>query len=184
MVNVGVQGDSTHLVLTVSRLIPNWNPVAGANGLVDNPQITSDLKQITYWLAGSSGQPLGLARQEITAVPMNSGTSVQLPDGSDEASFILAEEIRDLQFSYFDGNTWQDSWDGTTLSSDGKSPIGPPLAIAIRVGIVSRGTASNGSSSTTDGPPLKYYRHVVSILTANSSAQPSTTNPTGTSSSP
>ena len=56
------------------------------------------------------------------------------PDVENESSFIIADEVRSLQFQYFDGTDWQDSWDSTTLGSDGITPIGSPQQ---RIGAVS-----------------------------------------------
>jgi hypothetical protein len=49
--------------------------------------------------------------------------------------------------------------------------MGPPLAISIQIGIVKAGSvaAANGDR------PLKTYRHVVAIPTANGTTQPSST---------
>ena len=85
------------------------------------------------------------------------------PDIADEASYVVAPEVRSLSFSYYDGTSWQDSWDGTTTGSDGVTPIGPPLAVAITIDIASSSSGSSGQS----GVKVKTYRHVVSMTTAN-----------------
>jgi hypothetical protein len=91
------------------------------------------------------------------------------PDIPDEASLVIAEEVKSLTFSYWDGTNWQDTWDGTQTGSDGQTPIGPPLAIAIVIGLAPPG------SSVDSQPPLKYYRQVVPLPTANGATQQSNT---------
>lgn len=81
--------------------------------------------------------------------------SVLPPDIPNEDSYVEAPEVQNLTFSYFDGTNWQDSWDGTTTGSDGVTPIGPPMAVAITIDIAS------------PSGKVKTYRHVVSLMTAN-----------------
>jgi hypothetical protein len=87
---------------------------------------------------------------------------------------ILASEVKSLEFSYFDGTSWQDSWDGTTIGADDVTPIGPPVAIAITIGLAPR------SAEDEEEVPLKYYRHVVAIPTANMQVQQQSTESTTT----
>jgi prepilin-type N-terminal cleavage/methylation domain-containing protein len=181
--NLAVQGDSEHLTLFVTRIpqtpgIPGFDTSNVANDPNGIPP-TSDVWRITYWLAGGGSEPLGLARQEIQLSTSDDATvpADQIPD---EANFVIAEEVKSLSFSYWDGTTWQDSWDGTQAptinggvsaggTSSGSSgstssgsttsngyPAGPPLAIAINIGL----------ASTTTGE-VKQHRHVIAIPTAN-----------------
>jgi hypothetical protein len=88
--------------------------------------------------------------------------TTNLPPGlPDESSYILAPEVKDVQFEYFDGTNWNDSWDCTTLGADGITPIGPPTAIRIHLKIETPGS--------TPGSPakLKSYTSTIGILTAN-----------------
>ena len=117
-----------------------------------------------YWLAKDNGSAQGLARKEYTAVTSDDAQNTLPPDVPDEASCVIAEEVQSLTFSYFDGTSWQDSWDSTTLGPDGVTPIGPPVAIAIVLGLPAPGSSD-----------LKSYRHVVAIPTANFFQQNSTT---------
>ena len=149
--NVGVQGDSGQLTLCTSQVPrPGDDQTAAPNG---------DLRRITYWLMGGKG----LARQELAQVTSDDAAS----DPPDDPSLVIAGEVADLEFSYFDGTAWQDSWDGTTLGPDGQNPIGPPVAVAI-----------NLTLSTPDHRGKKTYRRVVLIQTANGT--PLQTNTTGT----
>src|SRR5262249_25102667 len=123
-----VQGTSSQLTVFISRV-----PQAPSYG-ADNPAVVSDIRRITYWLAGSTSDPLALAREEVRRVTSDDEAPVP-PDIPDEASFVKAEEVKSLQFSYFDGNEWLDSWDGAAPGSDGVTPQGPPPLIAITIGL-------------------------------------------------
>ena len=54
--------------------------------------------------------------------------------------------MRSLNFQYFDGTDWQDSWDSTALGPDGVTPLGSPLAIAVTIGIAPQHTAGPAPS--------------------------------------
>src|SRR5207248_9399089 len=102
-INLGVQGDNTRLILQVSRLPRD------VTGLDGQPP-ACDMRRITYWLA-STGE--GLCRQEFRPVTSDEATNVLPPDIPDEASYVLADEVKSLTFQFFDGSAWQDVWDGT-----------------------------------------------------------------------
>jgi hypothetical protein len=172
-----LQGDSGRLTVYLSR-IPREVLTPAAMQASDSPPLTSDLRRITYWLGGDGS--LGLARQELQLVTSDDAGTVP-PDGiGSEADYVIAPEVRSLAFSYYDGSEWQDSWDGTTPGSDGVTPMGPPLAIAVVLGIVPPGAAGQAA--------VKTYRHVIPISTANgttvqssSSSSSSGTQSTGSS---
>jgi hypothetical protein len=160
--NFTVQGDTGQVTLYISRVPRELNVSPDQQA-----PLVSDLRRITYWLAGG-GTPIGLARQELTMVTSDDATALP-PDIPDEASLVIAEEVKSLTFSYWDGTNWQDTWDGTQTGSDGQTPIGPPLAIAIVIGLAPPG------SSADSQPALKYYRQVVPLPTANGATQQSNT---------
>jgi prepilin-type N-terminal cleavage/methylation domain-containing protein len=160
LINLGVQGDPTTLILSCSR-VPrdlNWLPSNDPNNVA--PTGASDLRRISYWLVASGDRGSGLARQEYRPVTSTDATTVLPPNIPDEASYVIAEEVKSLNFSYFDGSNWQATWDGTTPGPDGVTPIGPPVAIAVTIGV-----------AAPSAQELKTYRHVVPIATANNLAQ-------------
>jgi hypothetical protein len=163
-----LSGDSTSLSLFVTRVPRELTMLRGNSDL--NPGVVTDLRRISYWLV--EGSPGGLAFEEIRPVTSYEAASAppDVPDGV--TSRYLATEVRSLSFSYFDGSTWQSSWDGTTVGSDGQTPIGPPLAVAITLGL-----AAPGTSPGTEGK-IKMYRHVVSLMTANGASQQTKTEET------
>jgi hypothetical protein len=118
------------------------------------------MHRISYWLVSGGG----LAREDIpwvTADQANLNNSPPAVPDPSMGSVMLAAEVRNLQFSYFDGTQWNDSWDGTQLGSDGVTPIGYPLAIAVTMDIAPLGKGEDEEA------PVTTYRHVVPIMTAN-----------------
>jgi hypothetical protein len=145
--NLGVKGDANWVVISGSRV---------PGGLVQNPQVTdgsvisSDLRSISIWFIPGTG----LVRKELTNV-----TSDEAPTG--EPDFpdpqVIAKEVKNIAFEYFDGVEWQTSWDGGQLGgSDGNTPIGPPSAIKITIMI--GGGAEEGD---------RQYTHVVALPSSN-----------------
>ena len=158
--NLGVQGEIDRLVLSISR-VPS--ELYARNGV--DPGVVADQRRITYWLVPGTGAGTGLARQEVKLV--TSDDALAAPDAAEEAESIIAEEVKTLEFRYFDGMAWQDFWDGTAVGADGKNAIGPPLAIEIRIGVAPAGRRQAVNELEAPEPTLKYYRHVVAINAAN-----------------
>lgn len=166
--NLGVQGTADRLTLYVSR-IPRDSRFLPEPMRGEIEPVSSDLRRVTYWLAGGTDAPFGLARQVVRLVTSDDQMSAVPPDVADESTYVLAEEVRGLSFSYFDGTSWRDSWDGTQPGADGSTPTGPPLAIAITIELA--GGRVEGMTAETG---TKRYRHVVPIPTANGATQQTT----------
>ena len=109
-----VYGETNVLVLAVSKVPAELN-LTGALGKVASADPTlqatiSDLRRISYWMTDG-----GLARQELKQATTND-LNYTPPDVPDPTTYtIIAPEVKDISFQYFDGMSWQDSWDGTTL---------------------------------------------------------------------
>jgi prepilin-type N-terminal cleavage/methylation domain-containing protein len=155
----GLQGDNQHLILYVSQ----WpREVFDANLAGAAVPEMNDQRRITYWLASAGG----LARQEVDLVTSDTEMGAVPPAVPDEASAVIAPEVKTLNFRFFDGTQWQDSWDGSQLGIDGVTPIGPPMAVEITLGIVAAGKPADEAHTKT-------YRRVVAILAgANPAVQP------------
>jgi hypothetical protein len=160
-------GDSTTLTLFASKVPGEAFPTNQGD---QQPPPVSDLRRITYWMADSSGG--GLCRQEVRVVTSQDALNSGVPSG-DPATYRLSSAVRSLQFRYFDGTNWQDSWDSTVLGDDGVTPVGSPRAIEITIGIQPR----RPSGSTKD-PEVKSYQHVVAIATATGSTEQASTGVT------
>jgi hypothetical protein len=161
---IGVKGDNETLTVFQTRM---------TRGIVAPPDdgggtpmtYAGDVWRVSYFLAGDRG----LARQEIRVVTSDDVDTV--PIDVDDNTKILAEEVKSVYFRYFDGTTWQDSWDGSTPGADGVTPQGPPMAVEITLTI-----GYPGSDQT------KTIQDVVAFHAAQGSGSQSS-NPT-TSTSP
>jgi prepilin-type N-terminal cleavage/methylation domain-containing protein len=166
---LSVQGDSTSLNLYLAR-VPREAMPTDPNAI---PLVVSDLRRVSWWL--TSG---GLAREEVNIETAPDALDNLPPGIPDEDAYVYASEVKNVQFQYFDGSDWQDTWDCTVLGADNVTPIGPPQAIAITLDIA---VPQDGKKS--DDPPTKRYRHVVACITANGTTlqqQPANANGSGT----
>lgn len=154
---LGVQGGPNTLTLYISRL-PHVNEARPPIG------IRSDLRLVSYWLATDGSTPLGLAWRELEQVTGEQANSTSAAaNGAVEGATIIAPEVVSLQFRYFDGTSWLETWDGSQTGADYLTPIGPPLAIEITLGIV----VPSSDNRFGGQPSVRLYRHVVPILTAD-----------------
>jgi prepilin-type N-terminal cleavage/methylation domain-containing protein len=188
--NLGVQGDQNTLTLYVSK-VSKSNVMMSTDGTPppnDQP-LDSDLRRITYWLV-TDGNKLGLARQEVRMVTSLDEINNLPPNVSDAGTMVFAEGVVSATFEYFDGTTWQPSWDGTTVvtnqggttpqatnqgqSATGVTPptpsqpwVGPPLAIKIKLTI----GRTNAKDTDPNDPNNMKFDHVIHIPTAIANAQ-------------
>jgi type II secretory pathway pseudopilin PulG len=172
---LGVIGDSASVSLYISRVPTEvW---ASQNNQA--PPVASDLRRITYWMDGSRG----LCRLEQRVITSADALDSSIPPANSDASqALMSKDVKSLEISYFDGTTWQDSWDSTTVGDDGDTPIGSPRAIAIKIGYLPR-RAPGDFTVGQQNSQLKYYRHVIAIQTANGATQANNnaTNPNSSS---
>lgn len=121
----GVFGSDRQLTLYVSRVPTDLLDVnsAAMTALGGDPK--PDLRRITYYL-GATG---GLCRQEQFLVTADGVRNSTDPDYTREANDLIAEEVIDLSFEYYDGGTWSSTWSGDDENEDGKTVKGPPRAI-------------------------------------------------------
>jgi prepilin-type N-terminal cleavage/methylation domain-containing protein len=157
--NAGIEGEIDRLTMWIARVPGATRPGSDAEGMPNGPP---DIHRVTYWLAGDRG----LAAQDISRVTADDQSTQLPPDVPDEDAAIIAPEVVNLEFWYFDGASWNDSWDGTMVGADGVAPIGPPKAVKIVIEI-------RGISGST-----RKFEHVVAIQTANSQPSSSTAETT------
>jgi type II secretory pathway component PulJ len=156
---IGVIGDSEQCTIYIAKSSRPRN--ADESGEVP---IAADARRITYWLGEG-----GLSRQElnwVTSEAVQNSTGAISEENKTLEDYVIADEVVNLQFEYWDGSGWQTSWDGSELGPDGVTPIGPPSAIRIRFWL--RVEGDNGE--TTD----KEFRHTVAISTASGPATTAT----------
>jgi hypothetical protein len=161
----GVLGESDRLTIYAARVAGQG--MTDESGEAPNP---ADVRRITYWLAAG-----GLARQEfpwVTSDQVQGSTDPVIEDGKDENSYVIAEEVTRLQFEYWDGSAWQDSWDGRQPGPDGKTMMGPPMAIRVHFWLRVPGA---DPGETID----REFRHTIAVRAAPGPAVPDTTATTG-----
>lgn len=122
----GVVGTDKQLSLFVSRLPTALTDLDAINAT--DVALPSDLRRVTYYLASDG---TGLARQSKPWVTADGVWNATDPDRANELAEVIAPEVKDATFEYYDGGTWQSSWDGSQTAIDGVSLIGPPRAIRV-----------------------------------------------------
>jgi hypothetical protein len=125
-----------------------------------------DLRRVSYWLNGDSGSGQGLIKQEVPVITSDAAGVIDLsqlppsnmPGPDDPTVKVVLNEVRSLQFEYFDGTSWDnETWDSTQPGADGVTPIGSPVAIRVTIEL-----AQPGNPNVT-----KTYKHVITFMTAN-----------------
>lgn len=174
----GMVGDATTLVLHVARVsrqtqVQSVEPVDGA------PSNSGEEKSISYFLADAGADGLaglvgdihkkasrttgdiqGLARLEGNRLAIQIADEQSDLDSLAAIANVLAPEVIDLQFRYFDGVDWLDAWD---------SGVSQSLPQAVEISLEVRRTGKKDPKSTTlkEGkPPGEVYRLTVPVLSA------------------
>jgi hypothetical protein len=160
--NLGVKGDAKWLVISSSRVPGTLLGNPTSMGAIDPSVISSDLRSVSiYFVEGS-----GLARREMAAVTSDDAPTDE-PNFSNSDKDVFAPQVQDVLFEYFDGTSWQTTWDGGQLGgNDGNTPIGPPAAIGITITL-----KSNRRANDEGQPDLRKYKHVVELPTTNAFTQ-------------
>jgi type II secretory pathway pseudopilin PulG len=174
----GLMGTATDLQLFVSRPEKSLAYVASQD-LTSTSQRTSDLMIIRYLMAQSGGGGLASAIADKESIGTKSGpvgiaklegdlyglsTAVETSEESPQlaASKLLAKEVSGLQFRYYDGLGWQESWDSNALNE-------MPKAIEITLTLRNQEDAGEAFSDNVIDPyalPETTHRMVVPIPVA------------------
>jgi type II secretory pathway pseudopilin PulG len=174
----GLMGTATDLQLFVSRPEKSLAYVASQD-LTSTSQRTSDLMIIRYLMAQSGGGGLASAIADKESIGTKSGpvgiaklegdlyglsTAVETSEESPQltASRLLAKEVSGLQFRYYDGLGWQESWDSNALNE-------LPKAIEITLTLRNQEDAGEAFSDDVADPyalPETTHRMVVPIPVA------------------
>ncbi len=146
----GFVGESNSIQFVKTDVPPFASWTGGALGRSTFP--VTDLKTIRYRLQSSDGTNVGgLLRSEEPLAPYQQSS---LPEDSDDQTNDVIvvtlppvlEEIRFLQFRYWSGTNWLDSWQGPT----------PPMGVEVSLGAE---PATNGMDLTEY--PAEIFRRVV-----------------------
>jgi hypothetical protein len=157
--NFTVQGWSDRVIVYATR-VPRELLQRPSSPDADPVQVFGDLRRISYWVEPEGSPTAGLHRKELKLLTAETSDDEAFQADEGAEGRPLAEEVRSLAFQYWDGSAWQDTWDGTAVGGDGVTPIGPPLAINITLGVALPGGQAGE-------PRLKVYSYTVSIPTAN-----------------
>jgi hypothetical protein len=158
---IGVKGDQDRVAIYLTRLTRSVVTPPDDGSGNQNPY-AADIRRICYFATAN-----GLARQEILMV--TSDQVDDLPTDVDEFTKVLAGEVKSFEVRYFNGSSWQDSWDGSTPGPDGKTPQGPPRAIEVTLGI-----ALPGSDD------VKTFKHAIAFPAAPGAASTDSSSSTTT----
>lgn len=158
----GLIGDNGTLTIFTTRVSDVNAVVNSANNSPDVP-FPSDIRRVSYWLGDG-----GLCRREVPwfSTDQLQNSADPNPDGQDEQQFVIAREVVDLTFEYYDVNSqsddsgWNSSWDGSSAGPDGSTPMGPPTAIRVTFTIKNK-------DGSTGGETTKQYSHVIPLVTAS-----------------
>ncbi len=98
--------------------------------LATHPPVT-DYVTVTYeWLAAAADAPAGLYRT-AQLVPRGYGAMMEAsPVTGEMAPEPISEAVEELQFTYFDGEEWTDSW--TTTEENPRLPLAIAIELVLR----------------------------------------------------
>jgi hypothetical protein len=173
----GVIGDSTTLNLFMSRnpketwKIPRSTGQDGNTDIgirqSDGTELVSDTRMVAYWFVDNGNGQGGLARKEFKIPLTDDALNLNLPEGNEQNRFIIVPEALAVQFQYWDGTQYWESWDSTQVGADGVTPMGPPMAIQIQLTL---DLTTNGTGNLNDPNTSKTFTHVIAINTASGTA--------------
>ena len=164
-------GSSEALMLDISRLprLDQYNPLVAA---ADNEtQTPSDVKSLAYFVSLDSGgieekvdfaesrAPGGLYRREIDRAVANFAGEIDLISDPDKYSRLVAHEIAEVSFRYFDGEEWVSQWDSSVEGNF-------PSAVEVTLVIDAERSAANSQSYTYNGrneDTSEVFRYVVHL---------------------
>ncbi len=166
-----LQMDTTRRVRPVGMPKPLMGDYANCIPLADVKTVTYSLGNSGAATPGGSGDvataaQYGLYRREVDrpayVAAMQQGQSNVLS----QATTVLAPEVVNVQFTYYDGTSTYDQWDSNT---QGKLPIAIRVAIMIRHATVKSPNAS--ATATADNSSFGIYDMLVAL--PNAEVQPS-----------
>ena len=149
-------GTANAIMLDISRLprLDQYNPLA--ERLSEEQSTVSDIKSISYFFSSQKGGydpkvsrreneiPGGLYRREIDRAVANFRGDESLQIRPDEFAELVAPEIAELGFRYFDGQNWSESWDSEEAG-------GFPRAVEIILVVDPRRVSSASTSYQYNG---------------------------------
>lgn len=171
-------GSGNVVMIDISRLprLDQYNPlIASEEADVQTP---SDVKSVAYFVSLTDGgmepklrfaetrAPGGLYRREIDRAVAEFMGDTSLFSSPDNYTKLIANEVAQISFRYFDGEEWQNEWDSAENG-------GFPMAIEVNIAIDSQRSASGSqdyNAAGADSETLQYYRTVVDLPVAEPTA--------------
>ena len=164
-------GSETAVMFDISRLprLDQYNPLVAAADL--ETQTPSDVKSLAYFVSLDKGgieeqvgfaesrAPGGLYRRELDRAAANFLGEVDLISVTDKYSRLVAHEIAEISFRYFDGDTWLSQWNS---GESGRFPSAVEITIVIDIERSAAGSQTysyNGPNEDTS----EVYRYVVHL---------------------
>jgi prepilin-type N-terminal cleavage/methylation domain-containing protein len=172
--SVGLIGDLRTLMLHISRPVRNvtYLPIADAERVTMR---TSDQISVSYFLAESGGAGLSDAVSQLTGTGLarldGDRFAIEHADVQQETDVLAAEakivapEVIDLQFRYWDGTLWLETWDSVALGA-------LPQAIEVTLWFATSEAAARGPSlfSLTETVVTPSVRYVIAVPLATPAA--------------
>jgi prepilin-type N-terminal cleavage/methylation domain-containing protein len=207
----GIYGNANQLQIDVSRLprLDQLQALVATDTPTTTPDRLTDVKNVLYYSAASatggapatgsstttgnssatagssavSGDANGLLRREmsraVAALASQQG-QLQSTQGTQE---MMAAEVTDLEFMYYDGSDWNNQWDTTQNN-------GLPMAVQISITLGPVQSASPGpgagagrAASSTQNQETQTYLLTVYLPTAQPNTDSSGASTSGTSTS-
>lgn len=166
----GLFGDSSQVVVDISRLPRIDEYVSSAFDEIDSAGLPTDIKRVSYYVVSSQGMRIdaspaagglgdgenGLVRRQIDRAVAAMASDLDAYGTAD----LIAREVVQVQFRYFDGTDWRDAWDSVTEN-------GFPSAVEVTVWVDARRPSDEPSRfDTMDPNSLVRYRTVVYLPVA------------------
>ncbi len=188
-VRPGLYGNSAEILIDISRLprIDQYSPVMAA-GMQDAVSLPTDVKTVSYFVSdqtletnlpaiGIDQSPRGgLYRRQLDRAVGSFAFDIAGSMASVAETKLIATEIVEIRFQYFDGEDWQADWD-----SDQQN--GFPLAIEIIVIVDSRRNTGSATEPLNnlefDQDYMQIYRSVVNLPIAEILPEPPAIQPAG-----
>ena len=166
-------GSSSVLMIDISRLprVDQYNPlIASAASLMQSP---SDVKSIAYFVSnvqGGSESEIefetaaqgGLYRREVDRAVASYAGDTGMVSEPDSFSQLVAAEIAQITFRYFDGTDWLDDWDS---AENGGFPPAIEIIVVIDPSRISKSNTTY-SYNGFDQETMETYRTVVHLPVA------------------
>ena len=206
----GIYGNANQLQIDVSRLprLDQLQALVATDTPTTTPDRLTDVKNVLYYSAASAtggapttssstttddssptagsstvGDANGLLRREmsraVAALASQQG-DLQSTQGTQE---MMAAEVTDLEFMYYDGSSWNNQWDTTQNN-------GLPMAVQISITLgpvqsasPAPGAGAGRATSSTQNQETQTYLLTVYLPTAQPNTDSSGTSTSGTSTS-